>query len=144
MIDMSGKWWKGGSAEDLNEYLRILSEDSYPVNEFRLALCPCGSDKFLLEVKDEEEAGKCICSACSKARFVCDSEESWKGRSRKFKCIECKGKEANIGIGFSLYDDLSAVRWVYVGCRCPVCGVLGCMIDWKIDYAPSLQFLEQG
>jgi hypothetical protein len=88
MIDTSGKWWKGDSAEDLNEYLRIFSEDSYPIKEFRLALCRCGSDKFLLEVKDEEEAAKRICSLCSAAHFVCDSEENWKGRSRKFECIE--------------------------------------------------------
>jgi hypothetical protein len=35
------------------------------------------------------------------------------------------------------------VHWLYVGCRCAKCGVLGCMVDWKVAYEPSLQLLDQ-
>ena len=35
------------------------------------------------------------------------------------------------------YDQSEDVRWLYVGCRCPACGLTGCYGDWKnefIDY----------
>ena len=83
------------------------------------------------------------CSQCQEQRFICDSEENWPGRPKKYKCVECKSEQANIGIAFSLYDDKSAIRWIYVGVRCQKCGCLGSVADWKVGYEPSLSLLNQ-
>ena len=46
-IDASGKWWVGSEPQDLKVYLEAYSADGYKVNEFRLAICNCGNQKFL-------------------------------------------------------------------------------------------------
>ncbi len=76
-------------------------------------------------------------------QFICDSEEYWSDATpEQWKCIECGFTSANVGIGFSLYED-GEVRWLYVGERCANCGILGCFAGWKIAYSPSKQLLEQ-
>lgn len=90
-IDTSGKWWKGSSPQDLEEYLRTLSSESYPISEFRLVQCECGSERFLLEASSEEEVARRTCAACGKAHFICDSGEYWsEARPKKYKCVTCK------------------------------------------------------
>ena len=144
-IDESGKWWKGSAPSDLHEYLQAFTAESYEISEFRLARCDCGSEQFLLEVEDNEGVARRTCAGCKKPHFICDSEENWTEglQTRKYKCVTCRSTVANVGVGFSLYDDRLAVRWVYIGCRCTKCGVLGCMVDWKVGYEPSLQLLDQ-
>ena len=142
-IDTSGKWWKGSSPEDLNEYLRAFSSDSYRIHEFRLTKCECGRERFLLEADADESVARRTCSSCGKAHFVCDSGEFWQdAHPRKYSCVTCRSNEANVGVGFALYDDRKAVHWLYVGCRCAKCGVLGCIADWKAGYESSLHLLD--
>jgi hypothetical protein len=144
-IDTSGKWWKGDAPEDLDEYLHAYTEDGDAITEFRLARCGCGSVRFQLEVDEDEGVARRTCEACGEKHFICDSEENWTPglKTKKYKCITCKSKIANIGVGFALYDGGRAVKWLYVGYRCIQCGVLGAMVDWKVGYEPSLQLLDQ-
>jgi hypothetical protein len=142
-IDKSGKWWKGSAPQDIAPYLTELYAGSYPIHEHHLSVCDCGSEVFFLHWIPDEGAVRRTCTKCGKKYFVCDSEESWEGRPRKFKCIECKSVEANLGVSFSLYDDKSNIRWIYTGYRCVTCGVLGSFADWKIGYGPSLHLLSQ-
>ncbi len=142
-IDTSGKWWKGSSSQDIETYLKELYAESYPIHEHRLAVCECGSDVFSLQWIEDEGAVKRTCIKCSADHFVCDSEEAWEGRPRKFKCVGCKSNAANLGVSFSLYEDRSAIRWVYVGHRCAACGVLGSFAEWKVGYAPSIDLLSR-
>lgn len=144
-IDKSGEWWLGFSPFHLEEYLCALvnEENGYPIGAFRLAKCECGSDKFLLFADRDQGVARRICIKCKNKHFICDSEEFWKEASpTQWKCIECGSKYANIGVGFSLHDD-GEVRWIYVGQRCIGCNVLGEYVDWKIDYGPSKQLLDQ-
>jgi hypothetical protein len=143
-IDKSGKWWIGSTPEDIGEYLDAFSEDSYPVHEFRLARCDCGSLEFRLDACDDEGVARRICARCKKEHFICDSEESWEeAEPEQWKCVECKSKTTNIGVGFALYDDRKNIHWLYVGQRCARCGVLGCFASWKIGYGPSLPLIDQ-
>lgn len=142
-IDRSGKWWKGNSPEDIFVYLDQLFADSYPIHEHRLAVCPCGSEVFSLCWIPDEGAVKRICGQCGTKHFVCDSEENWDGRPKKFKCIECKSDKTNLGVAFSLYENRNAIRWIYTGCRCTNCGVLASFADWKIACEPSIHLLSQ-
>ncbi len=143
-IDTSGKWWKGSAPEDLEEYLHAFSGQSYPIHEFRLVKCECGCDHFILEADGEESVARRTCASCGKVHYICDSEEFWEEASpKKYKCVTCRSPQANVAVGFALYDDKSAVHWLYVGCRCAKCGVLGCIADWKIGYEPSLHLLTE-
>ena len=141
-IDDSGKkWWTGSDPLDIGDYLSALSAESYAISEFRLALCTCGSNRFFL--KWLPDGAQRTCADCGSANFIGDSEENWEGKPKTYKCVGCRSPHANVGVGYSLYEDRSAVRWLFVGVRCSQCGILGCVADWKIGYEPSLQLLER-
>lgn len=143
-IDKSGKWWVGGTPDDLQEYLEALSEDSYKVHHFRLARCVCGSVEFQLEFSDTDGVARRTCAHCGNKHVICDSGEFWdEAEPEQWECVECKSTTANVGVGFSLYDDQVDIHWLYVGDRCARCGVLGCCAGWKIGYNPSLQLMDQ-
>ncbi len=143
-IDTSGKWWVGTSPEDIKGYVEAYgSQSSYAVHEFRLAKCACSSVDFHLDADDTEGAAKRTCTKCSRQHFLCDSEEvAEEAEFQHWRC-GCGSEVTNIGVGFSLRKKLGEIRWLYVGCRCVKCGILGCFAGWKIDYAPSRQLLDQ-
>ena len=143
-IDKTGQWWVGDTADDLSEYLQALSEGSYKVHEFRVARCECGSDEFHVESSDQDGVARRTCIKCMQQHFVCDSGEFWdEAETERWQCIECKSMVANVGVGFSLYDDRQDIHWLYIGERCVRCGVLSCSDGWKIGYNPSLQLMDQ-
>lgn len=144
-IDKAGKWWVGSSPEDIKEYLEAYSAppEGYGTQAFRQAKCECGSEDFELFADDDEGCARRICTFCGSEHFICDSEEFWaESAPEKWKCIECGSTRANVGVGFSLYDD-GEIRCLYIGERCVACGILGCFAGWKVAYAPSKQLLEQ-
>lgn len=143
-VDKSGKWWVGAEAEDIREFLEAYASEGYEVDEFRLAVCVCGSREFVLKADDDEGVARRTCVECDRHHFLCDSEEYWEDAEPKtLECVECKSVSANVGVGFSLYEDDHEIRWLYVGCRCAQCGVLGCFAGWKIAYAPSRHLMDQ-
>lgn len=142
-IDTSGQWWIGTEASDIREFLVAYAADDYPVHEFTLAKCSCGSDVFNLEADDDEGVAKRTCVGCNSERFICDSEEFYTdAEPEELVCIECGSRQTNIGVGFSLYDD-GNVRWLHVGVRCVGCGVLGCFTGWKVAYSPSQDLIKR-
>ena len=46
----------------------------------------------------------------------------------------CGGKEFEITVGVSLYEESEDVRWLYLGCRCPKCGLTAVYGDWKNEF----------
>ena len=145
-IDTSDKWWVGDDPEDIHAYLEALTEDeeSYAIDAFRLARCECGGVAFRVEADPNEGTARRTCGTCDKVHFICDSEEYWnESDPQEWQCLECGADRTNVGVGFSLYDDGDDVRWLYVGIRCAQCGVLGCYLDWKIGYGPSLHLMER-
>ena len=142
-IDTSGKWWVGTDPQDMKEYLEAYSEQGYKVQEFRLSKCRCGSLEFQLDADDAEGVAKRTCTKCKREYFICDSKEFWDEAEPEHWSCNCGSEATNVGVGFSLRKRGGEVRWLYVGCRCVKCGILGCFAGWKIDYAPSRQLLEQ-
>jgi hypothetical protein len=142
-IDTTSQWWKGTEPSDIREYLVAYAEDTYPVDEFSLAKCSCGSDVFNLAADDDEGVARRTCVECKTEHFLCDSKEFWRdAEPEELVCPECGSKQANVGVGFSLHDQ-DDVRWLYVGVRCVSCGVLGCFAGWKVGYSPSHDLIAQ-
>ncbi len=145
-IDTSGEFWTGDEPADIREYLEALIRDEggYAVDEFRLARCGCGSHTFHLHADLDEGAARRTCTECGHDHFVCDSGEYWdECEPEPIHCPACDSPRTNIGVGFSLYDPAGDPRWLYLGLRCPNCGLLGCVADWKINTHPSHHILNQ-
>ena len=137
MIDRSGEWWTGTGPEDIDDYLRELTEEGYPADRFEHARCTgCGGTGFELEVDDEQGCARRTCAACRTQHFICDSEEFSSEAELSPVTCPCGRSEFEIAVGFSHRDDRS-VRWITVGMRCVSCGVLGSPVDWEIDYEPT-------
>ncbi len=144
-IDTSGKWWVGSEPDDIRGFLESYASEGYEVDEFRLARCACGSDTFHLDADDNHGVAKRTCSRCSREHFICNSDQFWAGASPEhWRCVECDSEDTNVGVGFSLYQDADGgIRWLYVGCRCARCGILGCFAGWKIAQAGSEPLMER-
>jgi hypothetical protein len=143
-IDKTGKWWVGRKPEDIEEYLQAYSEDSYPTHQFRLCRCECGSVEFKLAASDDEGVARRTCLKCGLAHLLCDSQEYWdEAEPEEWACVECGSHGCNVGVGFSLYDKGQDIKWLYVGTRCALCGILGCFAGWKVGSSPSLQLMDQ-
>jgi hypothetical protein len=143
-IDTSGKWWVGTEPSDIEEYLKAFKAEGYDVDRFKLSRCQCGQDHFRLEIDDDEGAAKRTCPSCGAVAFIGDSDRYFANTTQSFKCVECAASECNVGVGFSLYEaDGADVRWLSVGARCVGCGVLGCMVDWKVGGGNEPDFLER-
>ena len=139
-IDTSGKWWKGESFEDLADYIRQLTADTYPADRIVQSVCGCGNTTFHLLADQDEGCAQRICTKCQLVAFICDSAEQWDDAEPvKVRC-SCKRTVFELGIGFSMRAP-DEVRWITIGQRCIICGTLGSYVDWKIDYGPSEHLL---
>lgn len=140
-IDRRGQWWKGTTADDIAEYLAEYTAEGYPATEFRTAACGCGSSTFNLDADDTEGAAKRTCVTCGKEHLIADSSEYWEEAEPERCVCTCGSETMNIGVGFAFYAE-GDVRWLYIGCRCTACGILGCYADWKVAYSPSRHLLD--
>ena len=46
----------------------------------------------------------------------------------------CGGETFELTLGAALHADSADVRWLYVGARCPSCGLTATYGDWKCEY----------
>ena len=137
MIDKSGNYWVGDSADDIKEYLEAYSGNS--AIDVKPILChSCGSNSLNMRVDCDEDVIQVKCPKCGYKKILLDCEEVWEDSNpRLCKCPVCKnGKEYNIQIGFSRREN-GSVKWVYIGNRCINCGVLGSYLDWEVNYEPT-------
>jgi hypothetical protein len=134
-IDTSGKWWVGHEPGDIEPYLKEFKPEGYEIHAFRPGQCACGCLAFELEYDVDEGVARRSCVQCNEAQFICDSEVYWTDtQPKRHECVECRSRACNYGVGFSLFADSSSdVRWASIGVRCAHCGVLGCVVDWKLS-----------
>jgi hypothetical protein len=144
-IDTSGEWWVGTEPADLRAFLEAYAEEGYKVHQFRLSTCKCGSVEFQLQADDNEGVAQRRCARCMAEHFICDSGEFWgDAEPEKWRCVECKSEECNIGVGFSQYEDLpTSIKWIYIGVRCVKCGILGCFAGWKVGQDEATHLFDQ-
>ena len=75
-----------------------------------------------------------ICAACAHEHPIGDSDE-YLDEAELDDCVcVCDGDQFEITVGVALYDDSEDVKWLYIGCRCPTCGLTGVYGDWKNEF----------
>lgn len=142
-----GDHWYGDDAADLRKELsRYSQENEYPIDAFVDVTCHCGSNLFRLFTDEEEGVALRQCGICEDEHLMGDSEAfAADADIGKHEC-HCDADVFEMTVGVHRYRDAedrptSAVRWLYIGCRCPSCGLLGCYADWKNEFEDFEQLL---
>lgn len=125
----------GDGPEDLRAELVHYADHgpgSYLPTRFADAVCgACGGREFLLLLDENAGVALRVCGACGGEHVVGDGEDFLDDAElEQVECL-CGVPLFEITVGVSLYADSDDVRWLYLGCRCPACGVVGCYGDWK-------------
>jgi hypothetical protein len=60
----------------------------------------------------------------------------------------CRKRIFELSVGVHRYrevdDSISDdVRWIYIGCRCVSCGLVGCYADWKNEFQGYRKLLRK-
>jgi hypothetical protein len=83
---------------------------------------------------DEQGAAVRVCAACGLEHPIGDSAEYLAEAELEQATCVCGKDVFEVVVGVSLYDGSEDVRWLYIGCRCPACGLTGCYGDWKNEF----------
>jgi hypothetical protein len=125
----------GNAQVDIREELgRYSSANGYVAHHFADATCGCGSNLFRLSLDDTEGAAVRICGACATEHAIGDSDEYLDDAELEECACPCGNEELELTVGVSLYAESEDVRWLYVGCRCPKCGLTAVYGDWKNEF----------
>lgn len=143
-----GDYWYGENHADLREELARYSElNGYPIDNFIDVACSCGSDTFHLLTDEDQGVAIRECTKCGEEHFMGDSEDYESEAEVELHQCVCEREVFQITAGVHRYrnDDDSPsddVRWLYIGCRCPSCELIGCYADWKNEFNGYEKLLE--
>lgn len=131
-----GKWWYGDSQADIRaEIVRYSKEKGDLAEHFADAVCTCGGKVFDLYLDDAAGVASRVCGACDAEPHPIGDSADYMDEAEEEECACPCGKEAfEITVGVALYDDSEDVKWLYVGCRCPACGLTAVYGDWKNEF----------
>jgi hypothetical protein len=139
-----GKHWYGSSQPDIRaELLRYSQANGYPTHHFADAICQCGSALFRLRLDDAVGAAVRDCCSCGGEHAIGDSADYLREAHLEECECPCGGATFEITVGVSLYEPSEDVRWIYLGCRCPACGLTACYGDWKNEFENYQQLLSR-
>ncbi|WP_338866328.1 hypothetical protein [Myxococcus stipitatus] len=131
-LKRKGRHYVGDSREDIRESLaRYSQENGYPVERMTDLRCPCGTEVLSLLMDEEAGAAVQTCTRCEEQVPLADSLEFLDDAELEESACVCGGTGFEVVEGVAFYSGSSDVRWYYLGCRCPACGVTGCYGDWK-------------
>jgi hypothetical protein len=130
-----GEYRYGDSQADIRaELLRYSKSNAYVAHHFADAACPCGGKQFRLALDDAEGAAVRWCVRCAAEHPIGDSAEYLEDAELQECACPCGGEEFEITAGVSLYEGSADVKWFYLGCRCPKCGLTAVYGDWKNEF----------
>lgn len=131
-----GPWRYGDSQADIRtEIVRYSRDVGYVARHFADAVCGCGGRVFALLLDDDAGVASRVCVACdTDAHPIGDSGEYLEDANQEECACLCGGESIEITVGVSLYPRSEDVRWLYVGCRCPTCGLVAVYGDWKNEF----------
>lgn len=128
---------------DIRSELQRYSADNYPAQHFADAVCVCGSRHFRLSVDDTEGVAVRHCAVCGHEHPIGDSADYLEDAELEECKCPCGHGIFELTVGVALYSESEAVRWLYLGCRCVVCGLVGCYGDWKNECEEYREFLAK-
>ena len=140
-----GKWRYGDSQADIrDEILRYSKGVTYLAEHFADAICECGGKVFGLYLDETAGVASRVCVTCAgEPHPIGDSAEFMDEAEEEECACPCGGEEFEITVGVALYADSEDVKWLYVGCRCPKCGLTAVYGDWKNEFIGYKKLLAQ-
>ena len=139
-----GKHRYGDGRVDIREEIaRDAKRNGYPAAHFADAACRCGGGTFRLFLDDDAGAAVRRCAACSAEHPIGDSGEYLADAELAECACPCGGAAFEVAVGVSLYEGSEDVRWLYVGCRCPACGLVAVYGDWKNEFVGYRELLAR-
>jgi hypothetical protein len=126
--------------EEIGRYSR---QNGYPAGHFADAVCQCGMRSFRLFLDDNEGCAVRVCSECEHDHYIGDSEDYVDEAELHQPSCVCEGAVFEVTVGVALYQDSNDVRWLYLGCRCIVCGLTGVYGDWKNEFTGFEELLAR-
>ena len=142
-LQQRGQFWYGDGQHDIRDEVLRFSKNNYPAHQFADAVCQCGGRLFRLALDEVEGAAVRTCTACGHAHPIGDSAEYLDDAEPEECACPCGGGEFEITAGVSLYADTEDIRWLYLGCRCPHCGLTAVYGDWKNEFNGYQEFLAR-
>ena len=139
-----GKYWYGDSQADIRaELLRYSNANAYVARHFADAHCKCGGKVFRLGLDERQGVAVRLCVACGTEHPIGDSDEFLEEAELEGCACPCGHEEFEITVGVSLYEGSDDVKWLYLGCRCPKCGLTAAYGDWKNEFNGYQALLER-
>ena len=131
-----GKWRYGDRQADIRaEITRYSKKVGYLAEHFVDATCSCGGKAFGLLLDDNAGVASRVCVACdAESHPIGDSVEYMDEAEEEEAACPCGEETFEITVGVSLYAESEDVRWLYLGCRCPACGLTAVYGDWKNEF----------
>lgn len=144
-LQKRGKWWYGDSQADIRlEITRYSKEVGYLAEHFADAICSCGGRVFNLYMDDAAGVASRICLGCEAEAHPMGDSADYIDEAEEEECVcPCGQEKFEITIGVSLYPDSEDVKWLYVGCRCPACGLTAVYGDWKNEFIGYRELLAR-
>ncbi len=135
VLRKKGKYRYGDSQADIRkELVRYSKGVTYLAEHFADAICGCQSKRFWLLLDDTQGAAVRICTSCDREHSIGDSEEYLDEADLEECVCPCGNDEFELTAAVSLYEGSEDVKWFYIGCRCPKCGLTACYGDWKNEF----------
>lgn len=134
-----GYWYGDNHADLRQEMLRYSELNGYPIDNYVDVCCACGNDSFYFSTDENEGVALRVCGRCEDEHLMGDSEEyAEEAEIEKHGCL-CDAEIFQITAGVHRYrnadETLSPdVKWLYLGCRCVACGLVGNYAGWKNEF----------
>jgi ribosomal protein S27AE len=144
-LQKRGKWRYGDSQADIRAEIRRYSQKiTYLAHHYADAVCgKCGGRVFWLFLDDLQGVAVRTCVACDDAHAIGDSD-NFMASAELDECVcPCDGEQFEITVGVSLYKGSEDVKWLYLACRCPTCGLTAVYGDWKNEYIGYKELLAR-
>ncbi|MCE3018926.1 MAG: hypothetical protein ACK56W_20040 [Pirellula sp.] len=144
-----GKQWYGDDHADLRQELVRYSQcGEYSIDNLIDVKCRCGHQQFKLRTDETEGVAIRECVECKTERFMGDSAEFAEDAEVQLHECMCRKRIFELSVGVHRYRDVDDsisddVRWIYIGCRCVSCGLVGCYADWKNEFQGYRKLLRK-
>jgi len=130
-----GDYSYGDSQADIRAELSKYSEYSTrPIHHAADTACGCGSRLFNLDLDDEAGVAVRSCHTCKTEHVIGDGGANLEDAELERCECACGSAAFEITAGLSLFPESEDVQWLYIGCRCPSCGLTACYGDWPNEF----------